>query len=130
VSLAQVVSRPVPSTLPYGAIEGGGAVSTPIQQVVNAPSTQQSAMWVLVACGVFMLAAVVFIAVLMWYRRRNEDDEPSSAEPWTLDDLRQLRASGSLTEEEYQRVRAAMIATYRGRDAGGGKPRSSPEKAD
>jgi hypothetical protein len=61
------------------------------------------------------LLIVVLGAGIWYYRRRWWLSESQSAdEPFTLADLRQLRDTGGMTEEEYQRVRAAMIGSVRG----------------
>ncbi|HPD29051.1 MAG TPA: hypothetical protein PLL20_03585 [Phycisphaerae bacterium] len=75
-----------------------------------------------------ILAAVVFGAAIIWWRRRSLADEPTPGEVWTLDDLRRMRAEGSLTEDEYQRLRETMIAAYKSRVAKSPEADSSPEK--
>jgi hypothetical protein len=76
-----------------------------------------------------ILGAILFGAVIIWWRRRSlADEQPTSTEVWTLDDLRRMRADGSLTEEEYQRLRQVMIAAYKGRDSDSQKTNASPEK--
>ena len=131
--LAQAVNRPVTSTLPHGVIESEGSVQQPVQQAGNLDSLWQhsGSAWIVVACLVLLLVAIVSLLVIGWYRKRVlSDEETSSSDSWTLDDIRRLRAEGSLTEEEYQRLRATIIATYRGRDGDRDKPDSSPEKWD
>ena len=66
--------------------------------------------WIVAGCLVLMAGGRLscFVVVIWYYRRRSlSDDEPSSTVAWTLDDLRRMRAEGSLTEEEYQTLRAA-----------------------
>lgn len=64
------------------------------------------------------LAALwLFILVLgagLWYYRRRWwlSESRSDEQPWTLADLRELRDAGGMTEEEYQKIRAAMIAGF------------------
>ena len=131
--LAQGATRPVPSTLPHGALEAEGPVQQPVHQGVSFESLWQhsSSAWIVAACVVLLLVAIVFLAVVGWYRRRLLSDEgTSSAEPWTLDDLRRLRADGSLTEDEYQRMRAAMIAAYQQRGMGRNRGDPNAEKGD
>jgi hypothetical protein len=72
-----------------------------------------------------ILAVIVFGIFIAWYRKRSLSREPqTSSEAWTLDDLRRMRADGTLTEDEYQQLRATLIAALKG----GGKADSSPEK--
>jgi len=80
-----------------------------------ANSMANSVTQVLIWGGVLILA-VVFLFGGLWYYRRwwLRGDEPSGDTAWTLDDLRRLRAEGQITEEEYQALRAAMTAAFRG----------------
>jgi hypothetical protein len=133
VLLAQAVNRPVTSTLPHGVVESEGPVQQPVQQAGSLDALWQhsSSAWIVVACLVLLLVAIVALLGISWYRKRVlSNEEASSSETWTLDDIRRLRAEGSLTEEEYQRLRATIIATYRGREGDRNKPDSSPEKWD
>jgi hypothetical protein len=96
---------------------------------VQREAVWQFSTWIVVACLVLMAAAIIVFVAIMWYRRHWLDSGASaSSEAWTLDDLQRLRDQGSMTEEEYQAARAAMIASYRGGLSGGGKTDASPEK--
>ncbi len=131
--LVQAVYRPVISTLPQGVVESEGPVQQTVQQAGSLDPLWQhsSAAWIVVACLVLLLVTIVALLVIGWYRKRVlSDKETSSSSTWTLDDIRRLRAEGNLTEEEYQRLRATIIATYRGREGDRDKPDSSPEKWD
>lgn len=75
-----------------------------------------------------ILAAVFFGALIIWWRRRSMADEPTSTEVWTLDDLRRMRADGSLSEDEYQRLRETLIAAYRSKATEGSEADANPEK--
>ncbi len=46
---------------------------------------------------------------MIWLLRRAIRREPSAEGGFTLQELRDLRASGALTEEEFTRARAAVI---------------------
>ncbi len=62
--------------------------------------------WLLVLMG-----SIIVLGLGLWYYRRRwlfAERQPDAA-PWTLADIRRLRDSGNLTEEEYQRIRASMI---------------------
>jgi uncharacterized membrane protein len=98
---------------------------TPVQR----EAVWQFSTWIVVACLVLMVAAIILFVAIMWYRRHwlDSGDSASSA-AWTLDDLRRLRDQGSMTEEEYQAARTAMIASYRGGASIGEKADASPEK--
>ena len=64
------------------------------------------------------LGAVIILcgAGLLWYQRRMRRDAESGYNGFTLDQLRQLRARGELTDEEYQRMRGAVIASMQAQD--------------
>jgi len=70
---------------------------------------------------IMLLAAVLAAAVLllgviaMWLRRRYLSGASSEAgEAMTLADLRDLHRSGQLSDEEFDKAKARMIAQYRG----------------
>ena len=72
---------------------------------------------ILLWCVVLLGAVVVLFGGLWYYRRwwlqigRQEED---TGTPWTLDDLRRMREKGLVNEDEYQALRASMIAAFRG----------------
>jgi len=78
-----------------------------------APVVDQAVTRILIACGLLAAAVVVLCAGVWYYRRWWLRDRPLS-EPagWTFADLRRMRDRGDLTEEEYQSLRAAMLAGY------------------
>jgi hypothetical protein len=97
--------------------------------------------------SVAVLAAIVVLAVVVRYlRRRLQADQGSEEQLWTLQDLREMLARGDLGEEEFQRLKARVVAQAQGvqtpgsggpRGAGGGgsegegaRRLSEPEKAD
>jgi hypothetical protein len=84
---------------------------------------------ILVAGGLLLLAIIVLSLGVWYYRRRLLGAEESSANSWTLDEFRRLRAQGDLTEEEYQALRATLIGRYAGGASGKG-PDASPEFSD
>jgi hypothetical protein len=95
---------------------------------VQREAVWQFSTWVVVACLVLMVAALILFAAIAWYRKRWLDPGSSSSEAWTLDDLRRLRDEGAMNEQEYQAARSAMIEAYRGKGSEGRKTDSSPEK--
>ena len=93
------------------------------------PDVWQKSLPILLSGLGLILGAILFGAVIIWWRRRSlADEQPTSTEVWTLDDLRRMRTDGSLSEEEYQRLRQVMIAAYKGRDSDSQKANASPEK--
>jgi hypothetical protein len=61
--------------------------------------------WLLVLVGVVIVGTVVIYFV----RRSIQNEAGTSAGGFTLQDLRELHAAGELSDDEYQRARAAMI---------------------
>ena len=93
------------------------------------PDVWQKSLPILLSGLGLILGAILFGAVIIWWRRRSlAEEEPSSTEAWTLDDLRRMRADGSLTEEEFQRLRQAMIAAYKSGASETEKADASPER--
>lgn len=91
--------------------------------------TQQNARDIIVACGL-LIAALIVLAVFVWYyRRRWVVGVDTSSLPWTFEDLRRLRDQGELSEEEYQRLRAAMIGAATG-EPHPSTPHASPTESD
>lgn len=72
---------------------------------------------------------VIVLGAAIWYYRRRWwlSESQADAEPWTLADLRQLRDTGSMTAEEYEKIRAAMIGGLR---AGPGNPDANVNSSD
>ncbi len=54
------------------------------------------------------LAVVLGVAVLV-YRRKYFSQKQERTETFTLDDLRQMRRQGQISEEEFHRMREAVI---------------------
>lgn len=63
--------------------------------------------------GVLLLAVVVLSLGVWYYRRRwiSTVDSPSST-PWTFEDIRRLRDTGAITDEEYQALRATIVGSF------------------
>lgn len=65
--------------------------------------------WSLLLIG--LLIAGFFVVVLVKRRLAKADDGPQIG--FSLSDLRQMRQQGQLTEEEYERARAKMVASLK-----------------
>lgn len=63
---------------------------------------------------------IVVLGAAFWYYRRRwlRDVADASSQPWTLADLRALRSRGDITEEEYHKLRSAVLGRY---GVGGGE---------
>lgn len=59
---------------------------------------------------IVLIAIVLVGAGIVYYLRKSlHDDQPGSSHGFTLYDLRQLHASGQLSDNEYENARSAMI---------------------
>ncbi len=67
-----------------------------------------------IALGLLWLFVIV-LGVGVWYYRRRWwlSESRSDDQSWTLADLRRMRDAGEMTEEEFQKIRGAMIAGLR-----------------
>lgn len=65
--------------------------------------------WLLVLIGVVIAGGVL----IMFIRRRLQDDLASSSPGFTLQDLRNLHARGELTNDEFERAKTQMIGNLK-----------------
>ncbi|MFA9477831.1 hypothetical protein ACERK3_05925 [Phycisphaerales bacterium AB-hyl4] len=77
------------------------------------------------------VAVIVLVSIALVIRRfMLSRDEPTRMPGFTLSDMRRLHAAGELSDEEFERVRSAMIGQARGEGSGqvaappGQKPQS------
>jgi hypothetical protein len=83
--------------------------------------------WLALLAGLCILGFIVMI----WIRRSIHDEASSAAPGFTLQDLRDLRAAGELSEEEFERARAGMIARLtEPREESGNETEGTPQKPD
>lgn len=59
---------------------------------------------------VLLVFVVVAMGVLVWIRKRMSPNEDFHGEGFTLSDLRRLHKAGQLTDEEFERAKAQMVA--------------------
>ncbi len=76
--------------------------------------------------AVMWMGVLVVLVVAMWFawrtlRRRflDDDGDDRAAAPWTLQQLRDLKARGEINTTEFEALRAQIIADTRGGDEGG-----------
>ncbi len=77
---------------------------------------------VLVLVGIGVAVVIVAGIVIMLVRRRALGDDLSQSPGMFLSDLREARASGQISEEEYEAARAALLGRMRQGDAPGVRP--------
>jgi hypothetical protein len=66
--------------------------------------------WLLVLIGVIVVGGVI----IYYVRRSLYGDGSSSGGGFTLQDLRDMHASGELSDEQFERARAQMIGRLKG----------------
>ena len=61
-----------------------------------------------------VLAGVAVLSVVAWWTRRwmYSEEEGDESPVFTLQDLREMRDRGSLSEAEFERMRAGILASY------------------
>jgi hypothetical protein len=87
--------------------------------------------WLMIAALVAMVGAVLAARVV-----RERCQRPAESQPFTLQTLRELRASGQITEVEYNAMRGALLSEVRKPAEpdvsglrGGQEPQAPPEGA-
>ena len=63
--------------------------------------------------GSIIIAVILIGGVIVFQLRKkllDEDDATGSDDPFGLQELRDLRKSGQISEQEYQKLRSALIA--------------------
>ena len=64
----------------------------------------------LVPYPLLFMGAVIVLGLAMWYYRFWVKSWDSSPDPtWTLQELRDLRSAGELSEEEYEALRQSVL---------------------
>jgi hypothetical protein len=83
----------------------------PLQIPVHlAQSTAESSSSIVVITVFLLIAVAALFAGVMWARKRLNPNEDFHGEGFTLADLRQMHKEGKLSDEEYERARATMVA--------------------
>lgn len=73
---------------------------------------------VVVWCAMFIIALIVMFIVGAWIRRKYlGDSDPTRPESaLTLQQLRDMRRDGQITEDEFQTLKSQMIAQFKPND--------------
>ncbi len=65
-------------------------------------------------CGILLAAAIALALTALAIRKKlNQPDVPTIATGFTLADFRDMHERGDLTQEEFERARARIIASQR-----------------
>jgi hypothetical protein len=65
-------------------------------------------LWSILLITVIGVGALLIVVAARTYRKRMRSEAPD--EPFTLQELRELRAAGDITQAEYEAMRAAIVA--------------------
>jgi len=83
--------------------------------VLQAGKIGSQASGLMITVLVLIMVIIIFGIGMLIYRRRWLDSaNQTSSTPWTLDDVQKLYDRGEITTEEYQAMRNAIIAAFRG----------------
>ena len=77
---------------------------------------------ILIRGSVLLVVVAIVGLVVSRIRRWRTEEADTSGEAWPLQDLRDLHAAGELTDEEFEQLRAEMIAAVKG-----SPPEADPE---
>ena len=73
--------------------------------------------------GMLVLIILVGGGIAVWLKRRYQGGDASGGVGFTLGDLRELRARGEISEEEFEKARAGMVRGVAGTGARDGASR-------
>ncbi len=63
--------------------------------------------------GILIVALILLGTIVLWLRRRYLADDTTQVDGvWSLQQLRDLRITGEISEDEFQRLRAEMIGRH------------------
>ncbi len=79
--------------------------------VTMAQSTgiQEEAYWIIATCALLILVLVAALVLLRWLKRRQEAAEEDFEGFFTLQDLRDMRTRGDISQIEYNKLRDALV---------------------
>lgn len=85
---------------------------------------------ILLWSGLLIGAFVLLVAIAAWIKRRLRAPTDADGAPFTLHELRTLHAKGSLSDEEFERAKAALLGSRIGKargSAGDTPPHAPPD---
>lgn len=66
--------------------------------------------WSLILLGILIVGLVIIVRLK---KKLTQSDEPSAGVGFTLSDLRELHKSGKMTQEEFEKAKAQIVAMAR-----------------
>lgn len=78
-------------------------------------AAEQNVVSILIWSGVLMGAVALLFAAVIWVKRWARDEQPDirAGSGFTLADLREMHRRGQITDEEFERARAKIVASAR-----------------
>ena len=77
---------------------------------IGASSGKRAAAWDgLIWFGVMVLAIMVCAVVLAWFRKRIRNENDKEGPAFSLEDLRQLKSQGDLSDEEFELLKQKTL---------------------
>ncbi len=86
--------------------------------LADAGGAQELLTRVLPWLGGLVVGLVVLAGVVGYYRRRCRRGPGPGQPPWTLQELREMRACGDLEDDEYQQLQARLLGMTSRTDGG------------
>ena len=73
--------------------------------------------------GAILAGAVAVLGAAIWLLRKRflSGDAPAEEAAWDLQQLREMRANGQITDAEFERLKQRQLAQYRAMSPGSGK---------
>ncbi len=96
-----------------------------VATVAQSANAQQIMLWSTLLIALVVVGGIIIFAV----RRLLTDTKPSATGGFTLQELRNLRATGDLTHEHYEAARDMVIGSVKS-TAGADEVNPTPEKID
>jgi len=83
---------------------------------------------ILVWSGILVVAVLVLFVVTLTVKRRLDTHAGPTGDrpPFTLDELRRMRATGDIDDEQYEKARASIVALTRGGETPGAPVEPAP----
>lgn len=71
---------------------------------------QSSTLDAVIPLAIILVISCALMGIVLWVRRRLRENDPASEHSFSLSDLRRLRDSGQISEDEFIRAKAKMVA--------------------
>jgi hypothetical protein len=80
-----------------------------VTQLLSQAGSTAEVTRIVTVVGVLLVAVIVLAAAVLKLRRRLLGSEDNAGAPLTLHDLRKMHGEGGLTDEEFEKAKAALI---------------------